>query len=52
MQKCGLLVHKIYPYLAALPDECVGREGIVEFKWPYKIKDQLDLKPLTYLDLG
>lgn len=40
VQKCGLVIHKDYPFLAASPDGVIHEENaLVEIKCPYKARD-------------
>lgn len=46
VEKCGLIVSKFYPFLAASPDGLVDGDAVLEIKCPFSAKDK-DINPDT-----
>ena len=51
VKKAGLHVHKQFPFLAGSPDGLVNKDGIIEVKCPYSIRNlKINEQHLNYLE--
>ena len=49
--KCGLVVHKMYPFIGASPDGLVNSDGVLEIKCPWRARNKsIQNAKLEYLD--